>query len=124
MNNIKLYKVLYYVCFLVTSIIYILSTSKISYFGIPTAVYFDRILAIVNLILVIIFTIKIFKSKINRITNIFPIIYLLFLIIICILSIFTNNKLIIPYIHYCYYLGFVLFNYVLFNVYTILSLKK
>ena len=121
MNNIKLYKILYYVCFITTTILYFNFISPITYFGVSNILQIA--LAIINLLLVIVFSIKLFRKKLNKITNIFPIIYLLFLIIVWVLSIFMNDKLVIQYIHYGYYLNIMLFNYILFNLYSILSFK-
>ena len=52
-----------------------------------------------------------------------PITYIIFTIIVLIICILFNNKLVIPYIHYSYYLKFILINYILLNTYSLLSIK-
>lgn len=119
MNNHNLYKFLYYLSFILT-IIPLIITQRIE-LTIGTTI---TILGIINLVLVIIFTIKSIKRKLKKANIIFPIIYLLFLILIIIISIITNTKLIIPYLFFSYYFIFVLINYTLLNIYSILSLTK
>ena len=124
MNNPKTFKILYYLCFIVTLLPCFIASLKISFFAnsIQTPLFF--MLGIINLILVIIFSILLIKKKINKTNILFPIIYLLFLILVIIIAFIYNNKLIIPYIHFNYYISFILFNYLLLNIYSLLSIPK
>ena len=124
MNNIKLYKILYYICFIVSILLCIFSNKYITYFDVDNITFVSDLLIFINIVLIILFSVNLFRKKLNKVTNLFPIIYLVFLIIISTLAIVMNNKLILPYIHYGYYLSFILFNYVLLNLYSILSFKK
>lgn len=120
MNKHKIYKILYYICLVLTAIPFII-TARIE-LTIGTTI--NNILGIINLLLIIIFTIKLIKYKLKNINILFPIIYLLLLIFIILLSAIVNTKLIIPYLFFNYYFNFILFNYVLLNIYSIISLTK
>lgn len=124
MNNNKAYKILYYICFIITVMMYLMLSQTTKVFNPPIEVFTSTLLSTINLILVIIFTILIIKGKLNKINILLPILYILFLIIIIIISFIYNNILIYPYIHFNYYISFILFNYLLLNIYSILSIEK
>lgn len=124
MNNSKIFKILYYLAFIITISLWFYTTKVINIYGNIEHTPINLLLAIINLILVIIFNIKVIKNKLNNINILFPISYILFTIIVVIFVLIINNKLIIPYIHYTYYMSFILFNYILLNLYSILSITK
>lgn len=124
MNNQRTFKILYYVAFALTILIYFLSSQPITIFGSGMLIPLNFILGVICLIFVLIFTIKAKKKKLNNVNILFPISYLLFLIIVSIIAVVLNNKLIIPYIHYHYYISFILINYLLLNIYSALSISK
>ena len=133
MNNSKLFKVLYYICFIITfgfTIYSSLNTSNLvslnnSMFELDFMLsILPSIILVSNLILVIIFSMFAFKRIVNNINIVFPISYLLFFTIVVVIMFMFNDKLIYPYIHYNYYLSFILFNYLLLNLYSILSFEK
>lgn len=124
MNKSFGFKVLYYVCFALSLLTWIIASKSVNVFGLSIEVGTAPILGLLNFILIIIFSVKIIKNKLENVNILFPIIYLLFLIIVIILALVMNNKLMIPNIHYGYYLSFILFNYLLLNIYAILSITK
>lgn len=124
MNKTIVFKILYYFCFAFSVLIWFCAFNSVNKFGIDIRTSLNMILSILNLLLVIIFSIKLIKNKLDNINILFPIFHLLFMIIITILAIVMNGKLIIPYIHYGYYISFILFNYLLLNIYSILSFNK
>lgn len=79
------------------------------------------IVSIINFLLIIIFTILLVKKK-NIVVNnlLLPVSYILFLIVIMIICHLFNDKVILGYIHYGYYQKFILIDYIIFNVYSIL----
>jgi len=134
----KSYLCLYYICFILTFLI-IGFASLYSSFGIylsDDAYLLEKIvdyisdaklfiLVILNLILFIIFTILIIKKrKLNIKSLIFPISYIIFLGIVFGLSLLFNNKVVVPYIHFAYYQTFILIDYLLLNIYSLLCLTK
>ena len=123
MNKPIAFKLLYYICFLFSVFIWFSTSNLISEYG-TVRTSANVILGIVNLVLVIIFTIKLTKNKLEKVNIMFPIIHLIFSIIVVIIALIINNKLIFPYIHYSYYLSFILFNYVLLNIYSVLLFDK
>lgn len=127
MNNTKTFKIVYYLCSILTLLYIIILSKTISIYmsQAPIQTFANYLLGIINLILLIIVSISLIKKKELQNTNIlFPIIHLLFFSIVIIISILYNSKLIIPYIQFGYYLSFILFNYLLLNIYTLLSIKK
>lgn len=124
MNKSPIFKILYYICFIVTLFIWISASKVIDVYAIDIRTGSNSILGILNLVFVIIFSIKIFKNKLKNTNILFPIIYLIFSILVVIISFIMNNKLVIPYIHFSYYVSFILFNYLLLNLYSILSINK
>ena len=124
MNKSLIFKILYYVSFILTTIIWLYISRLIDKFDLDINTFSNTLLGIINLVLIIIFSIKLLKHKLEKVNILFPIIYLIFSIIVMIISFIMNNKLVIPYIHFNYYVSFVLFNYFLLNVYSVLSLEK
>lgn len=121
MNKPLIFKILYYICFIISVITWFIFSNFVDEFAITIKTTSNAIFGIINLILVIIFSLKIIKHKLSEINIMFPISYLIFLLIVVILIFIMNNKLIIPYIHLNYYMPFILFNYLLLNVYSVLS---
>ena len=123
MNNIKVYKILYYLLVVITATLIILVNSELSkvYVALSSTNIF---LGILNLIFVVVFSFLLKKKNLYDINITVPIIYLLFMLIIVIISIMYNSKLIIPTIQYNYYLSFILFGYFFINVYSLLCLTK
>ena len=132
MNNKKTYVFLYYFAFLLSilvcsipSILRITFVSDIEayngYFYLST---FSYCLTFINIVLVIIFSILLIKKKLNSVNILFPILYILFAIIVLVVCILFNKRLVVPYIQYSYYINFILINYFLLNLYSILSVDK
>ena len=110
LKNIKmksLYNILYFI-----ALIFIIIMSLI----------FSNFL-LIHLVTMIILCILLVKNKLESVNILFPIAYLIFFAIVILIMFLFNNKLIISYIHFDYYLNFVLFNYILLNLYSILSIK-
>lgn len=123
MNSSKNFKIFYYICFSATLIAVSLTQAFISYYN----VLFGNLniaLGIFNTILVIVFAALTAKRKLNKVQTMFPILYLLFLIIILATSFLYNLIAVVPYLHFNYFITFVLFNYILLNLYSLLSIPK
>lgn len=112
MNKSCIFKILYYVCF--AFFLYM-------FLGIFNLNALAMILGVLNIVLTIIFILKSIKKKLENVNLLFPISYLIFVIVVVILMFFMNDKLIIPYIHISYYGTLIMFNYLLMNVYSVLS---
>ena len=83
---------------------------------------FSIILLVINIIILFInvyYDIK--KYKFNIKDNKFPKLYIIFLISAIVISLLINKNLVLKGIAFSYYYGFVLFNYLLLNIYTLLS---
>jgi len=107
--------ILYYICFLLTLLFQVFTTQI---FNIAT------LLLIINTIIAAIFTYFIIrKNKTNLKNIIFPITYLIFFILVVGLCFLINTKTLIPYIHFTYYQIFIIINFTLLNIYSILSIK-
>ena len=126
MSNSKKYIILYYISFLVTVFISLFLDSTITIFN--TNLFMSGLLVlslIINLVLVVLFSIFLFmKRKLMKTNLLFPITYLLFLAFVLLFSVIYDDRLILSVIHYHYYFIFVLFDYLLFNIYSVLSFKK
>ena len=128
----KMYLVLYYVSFLVTTLflgfsIY-KSTGLLEYYDGSFSDVLSKILSnvfgVINLVLVIIFTILILKKKKFNVQNIlFPFFYLCFFTIIAVMCFLFNNKVMVSYIHFEYYSFFINIGYLLLNCYSLLLIK-
>ena len=87
--------------------------------------YFLDILFILSISLFITnITLKRRKYLLDIDSNLFPISYLGFLIIITIIAFILNYYVVVKYMHFVYYYGFIVFDYLLLNIYTLLSFKK
>lgn len=126
MNNSKTFKILYYISFFVSLILSIIALATTT--SIDGNLFIDIkniILIIINIILTILFSIKLVKKqKIDNINIIFPILFLIFSFLIIINIITYNSILIIPFIHLNYYISFILINELLLNIYSIISIVK
>lgn len=79
----------------------------------------------INIVLVILFTIKILQKQRDLNVNImFPIVYMVFTFIILLRCNLFNRRLVIPNIQFTYYIVFILINYLLLNIYSVLSFEK
>ena len=131
MDNKKTYIYLYYfsliltlfACFLPIIFMNNIDPNSLaySYLGLSELSFF---ILFIDIVLVIIFTIFLIKRKIKSINIVFPIIYIAFTIIVLIICHLFDNRLIIPYIQYSYYIYFILINYTLLNIYSLLSFNK
>lgn len=123
MHNRFVYNILYYITFIImmATALYLRSIETI--FETPLVYPIAFLMIITNFILTIIYSIKLFKKHTQKASIFFPIICLIFTVIIYIISYLYNEKLIIEYLQYSYYYSFVLFNYILLNIYSILSLN-
>ena len=123
MHNRFIYNILYYITFIImmATALYLRSIEII--FETPLVYPVAFLMIITNFILTIIYSIKLFKKHTQKASIFFPIICLIFTVIIYIISYLYNEKLIIEYLQYSYYYSFVLFNYILLKIYSILSLN-
>lgn len=132
MNNKKLYIFLYYLS-LISSIFACIMSCTLPNNMINSNSSFEIYmnlscislwLIFINIIITIIFTIFLIKKQLNKVNILFPIIYILFTIIVSVICILFNDRLVIPFIHYTYYIQFILINYTLLNLYSLLSINK
>lgn len=125
MNSKKLYSIFYYISLLLSIFVCfipkILPQNDRFYINLSGL---SHIIIFVNVILVSIFTLLLIKRNLGKVNILFPIIYILFSIIVSIICVLFNNRLVIPYVHYSYYIQFILVNYTLLNIYSILSFKE
>ena len=125
----KKYLVLYYISFVITLIFIGYSTSKTlnlysidevsSSFREIMSSMFGNALVIINLVLVAIFTIFVWKKKIKIDSIALPVMYIAFFAIVVVLCFLFNIKVIVPFIHFDYYLSFINIGYLLLNVYSL-----
>ena len=124
----KKYLVLYYVSFVVTLLFLIFSCIKYQKMvfadnGLIEEM-FENVLGIVNIVLVILFSVLLFRKKnIQGEKVLFPIIYLCFLAIVVVMCFLFNNKVMVPYMHFEYYLFYVNIGFLFLNVYSLLLIK-
>ncbi len=126
MSNSKKYIILYYACFLVTICSYLLLDTKITVFSTSFFSSGAMVLSfILNFIFVVVFSIfLVMKRKLLKVNLAFPILYLLFFGFVLFFSIMYDDRLILSVVHYHYYFMFVLVDYLLLNIYSIISFKK
>lgn len=119
----KIYILLYYFSFIITlALTIMLYEITMNLIAVNTLSY---ILAFINLILVIIFTILLIRKKEFEFDNIiFPILYIIFAIFIIIVSVLYSKVLLIPILHLSYYYSILSFIYIFLNIYTILCKKE
>ena len=123
------YIVLYYLSFVITMAFVIFSSYK--YLEILSlngntllSEMSNNILGIINLILVIVFTILLIKKKKIQVESmLFPYVYLAFFVIVLSLCFLFNSKVMISYMHFEYYTFFIGIGYLLFNIYSLLLIK-
>ena len=120
MNKNTLYKVLYYISFIVFLLIW--TSSMI--FLMDNGVVVSSVLGIINVILTALVTICVFKKKLDKVNILFPVVFLVFSVIMVILVFLMNEMVVYPYVHFNYYSKFVLINYLLLSIYTLLSFSK
>lgn len=133
MKKNTIYIILYYISFVISlSLIFIpnLFTNK---FGLGEEIteylvsntFTSIMLEGINIVLVILFTIRILQKQRDLNVNImFPIVYMGFTFIILLGCDLFNRRLVIPNIHFTYYIVFILINYLLLNIYSVLSFEK
>ena len=124
MNKSKIFIILYYLCLILSIGLVMYSSSLMTEFGVSIWEDITSGFVFLNIILVLIFSLGLIKRKLKNINIIFPIIYLIFMALVVILMFIINNKLIMPYIHFDYYISFILFDYLLLNLYSVLSIYK
>ena len=126
MSNNKKYIALYYASFLVTICAFVFLTNSITVFSLEPFPYGFYVLALaINLAFVVLFSIFLFMKKILfKVNLLFPVLYLLFFGFVLFFSIIYEDRLLLPVVHYQYYYMFVLGDYLLLNIYSILSFKS
>jgi hypothetical protein len=94
----------------------------------PTEVYGVSpkilIFLIINVLLIVLFTLFIFKKRLNNINILSFIIYLLFFIIMWIVIVLFNKKVLIPVYTTHYYLNFILIGYTILNIHSLLFFEN
>lgn len=119
----KLYKILYYICFILTLIL----AGVLNFWSKEAAIDNNPNLFLygINLLLFIIITVLLLtKKKLNNVNISLPIIFILFIIIATIIGAIYNSITIWPLIHVNYYITFILIDYLALNLYTLLSISK
>lgn len=128
----KKYLFLYYFSFILTCLIIGYSSYKYinlvaisnSYFNEILANIIENVLGIVNLILVVIFTIIILKKRKLKVESIvFPIVFIIFFVIILSMCFLLNNKVMIPYMHFEYYSLYICVGNIFLNIYSLLLIN-
>lgn len=120
-KDVKKYKILYYICFVLTTICFFA-------FGIFTedlGVVMNSYFGIFNLILSLLFILlSARKYKLKKVNIMCPIVYLVFFGIVTSLCFVLNSIVMVPYVHFMYYYNFILIGYLVFNLYSLLCLSK
>ena len=122
MNNIRTYKILYYLSFVFYLVLLVVLNFLVFPWVLDSVV--NQLLTITNLVFVVIFTIFLKKKQLNDVNVLFPILFLSFFVIVIGIGIAFNYKLIWPNIHFGYYYSFILFIHLLLNIYSVLSFSK
>ena len=88
--------------------------------------YLTIVVIVISIALFITILLLLFKKKYELDTNslIFPISYLLFMIFIIIVAFILNCFVIVKNMHFVYYYRFIIYDYLLLCIYTILSFKS
>ena len=88
--------------------------------------YFTDVLIILAVSLFITVILLLFKKKydLDVTSLIFPISYLSFMVFIILLTFILNNFVVVKNMHFVYYYRFIIFDYLLLCIYTILSFKS
>ena len=88
--------------------------------------YFTDVLIILAVSLFITVMLLLFKKKydLDVTSLIFPISYLSFMAFIILIAFILNNFVVVKNMHFVYYYRFIIFDYLLLCIYTILSFKS
>lgn len=129
MKKEKTYIYLYYLCFILSIIIYIIPYQFIGIFSPDTSnltirSLFNTVVLLINFILVILFSIYLKKKKFTSGNIIMPIIYIVFWITIITVCFLFNSRLVIPNLQFVYYAKYIYIDYLILNVYSILCFKN
>lgn len=129
MKKEKSYIYLYYLCFILSIIIYIIPYQFIGIFS-PSASnltirsLFNTVVLLINLILVILFSVYLKKKKFTPGNIIMPITYIVFWIVIITVCFLFNSRLVIPNLQFVYYAKYIYIGYLILNVYSMLCFKN
>lgn len=129
MKKEKTYIYLYYLCFILSIIIYIIPYQFIVIFSPDTSnltirSLFNTVVLLINLILVILFSVYLKKKKFTPGNIIMPITYIVFWIVIITVCFLFNSRLVIPNLQFNYYTKYIYIGYLILNVYSILCFKN
>ncbi len=133
MKKNTIYIILYYVSFVISLSLIFIPNLFINIFGLGEEIteylvsntFISIMLEGINIVLVILFTIKILQKQRDLNVNImFPIVYMVFTFIILLGCNLFNRRLVIPNIQFTYYIVFILINFLLLNIYSVLSFEK
>lgn len=129
MKKEKTYIYLYYLCFILSIIIYIIPYQFIVIFSPETSnltirSLFNTVVLLINLILVILFSVYLKKKKFTPGNIIMPITYIVFWIVIITVCFLFNSRLVIPNLQFNYYTKYIYIGYLILNVYSILCFKN
>lgn len=129
MKKEKTYIYLYYLCFILSIIIYIIPYQFIVIFSPDTSnltirSLFNAVVLLINLILVILFSVYLKKKKFTPGNIIMPITYIVFWIVIITVCFLFNSRLVIPNLQFNYYTKYIYIGYLILNVYSILCFKN
>ncbi len=129
MKKEKTYIYLYYLCFILSIIIYIIPYQFIVIFSPDTSnltirSLFNTAVLLINLILVILFSVYLKKKKFTPGNIIMPITYIVFWIVIITVCFLFNSRLVIPNLQFNYYTKYIYIGYLILNVYSILCFKN
>lgn len=115
----KRYLLFYYLGLIIIGVLFFLKNHGVYY-----TEYGYFYLMIINALIVLINTIALIKKKKFEISNeLLPLSFVVFSIIIVIGVYLFNDRVILPYIHFGYYLGLLVYGYTFVNIYTILNIK-
>ena len=124
MNKSLVYKILYYLSFVFTLGLVFFLTRLDEDLYLNMATNYQLLMIVVNVLLVIIFSVKLRKNKLDNTNIAFPINYLVFSILVILIAFLMNSKLILTYVQFGYYINFILFSYLLLNVYSVLCFER
>lgn len=129
MKKEKTYIYLYYLCFILSIIIYIMPNQLMTIFSpiesdLTIRSLPNTIILLINLILVILFSIYLKKKKFTSGNILMPIIYIVFFIVVMTVCFLFNNRLVIPNLQFVYYAKYIYIGYLILNVYSILCFKN
>lgn len=129
MKKEKTYIYLYYLCFILSIIIYIIPYQFIVIFSPDTSnltirSLFNAVVLLINLILVILFSVYLKKKKFTPGNIIMPITYIVFWIVIITVCFLFNSRLVIPNLQFNYYTKYIYIGYLILNAYSILCFKN